>query len=97
MGRVIPHLEALVREPHRDAWIVVDRDERMATTRMGSIPGHTSADLAINFVMLDAPRKVEAARRGTHRVCGVVPKGRTFRRSVRPASAIGGLANCVHG
>ena len=27
---VSPHLEAMVREAHRDAWIVVDRDERMA-------------------------------------------------------------------
>ena len=55
---VSPHLEALVREAHTDAWTVVDRDERMATTRMGSIPGHTLADLACNFVMLDALKEV---------------------------------------
>ena len=40
-GVVSPHLEALVRGAHRDARIAVDRDERMATARMGSIPGHT--------------------------------------------------------
>ena len=54
-GGVGHHLAALV---HRDAWIVVDRDERMATTRLGSTPGHTLADLAFNFVMLDALKEV---------------------------------------
>ena len=66
-GGVSPHLGALVREAHREAWIVVDRDERLATTRTGSIPGHTLADLAFNFVMLDALQEV--AGRG----CGARP------------------------
>ena len=70
-GGVSPHLEALVREAHRDAWIVVDRDDRMATTRMGSIPG--------NFVMLDALKELAGRLlRGTHRECGVVPRAGPF-------------------
>ena len=47
---VSPHLEALVREAHRDAWIVVDRDGRMATARMRSIPSHTFAGFGVQFL-----------------------------------------------
>ena len=63
-GGVSPHLEALVREAHREAWIVVARDERLATTRTGSTPGHTLVDLALNCVMLDALQEVAGKLRG---------------------------------
>ena len=48
----------------------------------------TFADLAFDFVTLDALQEVAGrlrGERGTHRECGVVLCGRTARSSLRPA------------
>ena len=62
-GGVSPHIEALVQEAHRETLVAVDYDEHCATTKTGSIPGHSLADLAFNFVMLDALQEVSGRLR----------------------------------
>ena len=66
----------------------MDRDERLATTRTGSIPGHTSADLAFNFVMLDALQEVAGRLRGE----GLIGSVQWYPEE----GPFGGLASCAH-
>ena len=61
----------------------------MAPTRMGSIPGHTFADLAFNFVMLDALKELAGRLRDEGLIESVEWYPEQDRSELRAASLSG--------